>query len=293
MTAPKSCCIFGEVLFDIFPNGARILGGAPFNVAWHLQAFGLHPYFVSRVGEDEAGRAIRRAMSEWGMETRFVQTDNTRPSGQVTVRIEGGEPHYEIVPDCAYDFIAPLNHTLEDCHLLYHGTLALRNPACAQTLSDFKSRFNGIVFMDVNLRAPWWSRESVLALIQTADWVKLNEQELEALDLEKHALRTRAQRFCENHHLKGLIVTRGEAGAIAFTGNTAPIEVKPPHMPKVVDTVGAGDAFSSVLLLGLTKRWPLALSMTRASEFAARVVEKQGATTQERAFYQSLLQDWQ
>ena len=45
-------CVFGEVLFDHFPDGRRVLGGAPFNVAWHLQAFGEAPRFISRVGAD-------------------------------------------------------------------------------------------------------------------------------------------------------------------------------------------------------------------------------------------------
>ena len=57
--------IFGEVLFDCFPDGSRVLGGAPFNVAWHLQALGLEPLFLSRVGRDAAGREIRTAMGEW------------------------------------------------------------------------------------------------------------------------------------------------------------------------------------------------------------------------------------
>ena len=293
MSLRHRCCVFGEVLVDIFPDGRHVLGGAPFNVAWHLQAFDAVPRFISRVGDDTAGRAIRRAMSEWGMDTAFLQTDKNRPTGRVTVRIEKDEPHYDIVPDCAYDFIASEPQGQNDCNLLYHGTLALRNPASEQALLDLKTHFSGTLFMDANLRAPWWSREMVLALIQDADWVKLNERELELLDLEKQPLRIRAQRFRETHALKGLVVTRGEAGAIAFTENAAPIEVKPAHTPQVVDTVGAGDAFSAVLLLGLSRKWPLALTMARAGEFAAQVLGKRGATIQEQIFYQSLLQAWQ
>ncbi|MBA1332725.1 carbohydrate kinase, partial [Candidatus Endoriftia persephone str. Guaymas] len=47
--------IFGEVLFDCFEDGSRVLGGAPFNVAWHLQALGAAPLFISRVGDDSLG----------------------------------------------------------------------------------------------------------------------------------------------------------------------------------------------------------------------------------------------
>jgi sugar/nucleoside kinase (ribokinase family) len=57
-------CIFGEVLFDHFPDGKRVLGGAPFNVAWHLQAFGEAPRFISRVGDDAEGDEIRTAMRD-------------------------------------------------------------------------------------------------------------------------------------------------------------------------------------------------------------------------------------
>ncbi len=84
--------VFGEVLFDCFPGGEQVLGGAPFNVAWHLQAFGQRPRFVSRVGEDEAGRRIRRAMSDWGMDTDDLQRDPRHATGQVQITFSGGEP---------------------------------------------------------------------------------------------------------------------------------------------------------------------------------------------------------
>ena len=101
----RRICIFGEVLFDHFPDGTRVLGGAPFNVAWHLQAFGQSPHFISRVGNDSAGEAIRNAMHEWGMDTRGLQTDPARPTGRVEVSFVDGEPTYDIVHPCAYDAI--------------------------------------------------------------------------------------------------------------------------------------------------------------------------------------------
>ena len=66
--AGKRVVVFGEVLFDRFPDGSEILGGAPFNVAWNLQAFDVQPLLVSRVGKDRLGRRILGAMSEWGMD---------------------------------------------------------------------------------------------------------------------------------------------------------------------------------------------------------------------------------
>lgn len=294
MKSQKTYGIFGEVLFDIFPDGQQILGGAPFNVAWHLQALGQKPHFISCVGDDNAGRSIRSTMSEWGMETRFLQTDKTHPTGRVTIHIKNGEPQYTIVPNCAYDFIPPPKHPITKAYpLLYHGTLALRNPVSAQTLVELKRQFKGILFMDVNLRIPFWTQKSVLALIQEADWVKLNEAELRKLDSGKLSLIKLAQDFRKKYALKGLVVTQGEVGALAVTETSAPIQVKASKIREHIDTVGAGDAFCAVLLLGITNDWPLKTTMKRASDFAARVVENHGALIHTPRIYQALRQDWQ
>ena len=73
----KRPLVFGEVLFDCFPDGAEVLGGAPFNVAWHLQGFGQEPLFVSRIGDDIRGNQIRAAMSDWGMSLSGLQLDTS------------------------------------------------------------------------------------------------------------------------------------------------------------------------------------------------------------------------
>ena len=96
--------IFGEVLFDCFDDEA-VLGGAPFNVAWNLRGFGLDPVLISRVGADGRGEAVRTTMGSWGLDARGLQTDTGRPTGMVTITLEGGEPTFAILPDQAYDRI--------------------------------------------------------------------------------------------------------------------------------------------------------------------------------------------
>lgn len=288
----KTLCLFGEVLFDIFPDGGRVLGGAPFNLAWHLQAFGQQPRLVSRLGNDVAGSEIRAAMREWGMETDFLQTDPDRPTGRVEVHIEAGEPSFDIVPDCAYDFISEKELGETACGLLYHGSLALRNHVSARALRRLKRDCKGLLFLDVNLRPPWWKREDVIQLINDADWVKLNEQELHRLDKEKGPLLKRAETFRDAYELKGLVITRGQAGALAVTERLEPIQVAPSEIVQVVDTVGAGDAFSAVLLLGIANAWPLKLTMERAQSFASQLVCRQGAIVQDMGFYRLLVAEW-
>jgi fructokinase len=119
-------CIFGEVLFDHFPDGGRVLGGAPFNVAWHLQAFGESPVLISRVGSDPDAAAVIDAMDDWRLDRTGLQSDARLPTGRVEVSIEAGEPAYDIVHPAAWDAIEPHGLTPR-CPLLYHGTLALRD----------------------------------------------------------------------------------------------------------------------------------------------------------------------
>ena len=125
MKSPPQIAIFGEALIDQFPDGHQVLGGAPFNVAWHLQAFGQSPCFISRVGHDTTGEGIRQAMTDWGMDVDNVQTDPDYPSGTVKVTINRGEPSYDILADQAYDFIDSRQLNPANAYgILYHGTLA-------------------------------------------------------------------------------------------------------------------------------------------------------------------------
>ena len=93
--------VFGEVLFDRFEDGSSVLGGAPFNVVWHLQGFGLEPLLISRVGNDRLGEQVIAAMESWGMDTRGIQFDKDHPTGTVNVTLNNGQPTFDIVPERA------------------------------------------------------------------------------------------------------------------------------------------------------------------------------------------------
>jgi fructokinase len=284
--------IFGEVLYDRFPDGNVVLGGAPFNVAWHLQAFGVAPLFVSGVGNDELGHSIRDTMSAWGMSTVGLQVDSQHPTGSVEVRFEQNEPHYDIVAGRAYDHISADAVPQVQPSLIYHGTLALRGAASAQALASLKSRLDAPVFMDVNLRPPWWAMEATRDALDDARWVKLNEDELVLLDSNGGDLGERAGRFRERHRIDLLIVTRGDQGAVAFNSKGRAAEARPASNSTVVDTVGAGDAFTSVIILGLTSSWPLQQILERAQAFASSIVGVRGATVQDREFYRPFADQW-
>jgi fructokinase len=285
--------LFGEVLMDKFPDGHQVLGGAPFNVAWHLQAFGLAPCFISRVGDDAMGENIRRAMADWGMAVDNVQIDPAYPTGTVKVTFTNGEPGYEILADQAYDFIVAPPRVSENPHgIIYHGTLAGRGRVSEQALNALKAGHGGKVFLDVNLRAPWWRKEQVEQWLGEADWVKLNHEELILLTPPQNTLREAMDLFMAQHAVDVLVVTCGGSGAMAMDKAGAFFEVAPAAGLAVVDTVGAGDAFSSVLLLGMRLDWPLPLTLDRAQAFASAMVGQRGATVQDSEFYRPFIRDW-
>lgn len=286
--------IFGEVLFDHFPDGSRVLGGAPFNVAWHLQAFGIAPRFISRIGDDPEGHEISVLMDDWGLSRDALQTDPRYHTGSVQVLIDDGEPQYNIVTDSAYDFIDGKLLADESTQgILYHGSLALRNPVSRAALHVAKTRHLGKIFVDVNLRQPWWKPEILLPLLHDSDWVKLNEAELSELGFKHPELTTAMQAFCETFGVQTLIVTRGEKGAIACDRSQHLVTVTPPTNTRVVDTVGAGDAFASLVLVGLSKQWPLQTTLERAQAFACALVGRRGATVTDKRFYQAFSEQWE
>ncbi|MCD2452690.1 carbohydrate kinase [Methylicorpusculum oleiharenae] len=293
MNNNKPLHIFGEVLFDHFPDGSRVLGGAPFNVAWHLQAFGLSPRFISRIGDDPSGQEVAALMDFWGMHKEALQRDPEHPTGSVRVSIDNGEPHYEIIPDCAYDFIdSQLLDEKTTQGILYHGSLALRNLPSYRALQTTKARHQGKIFVDVNLRVPWWDRDLVLSLLHDADWVKLNEAELAELCSEESSLENAMRACCAQFNLDMLVVTRGPKGAVACDRRQDFVSVEPPKSMPVVDTVGAGDAFAAVLLMGLSKQWSMDLMLDRAQAFASNLVGRRGATVTDSTFYSVFNEQW-
>ncbi|MCQ8117652.1 PfkB family carbohydrate kinase [Methylomonas rosea] len=285
--------LFGEVLFDNFPDGSRILGGAPFNVAWHLQALGRQALFISRVGEDEAGREILAAMQSVGMTRSAMQIDAAHPTGSVAVSITDGQPSYRILDQQAYDYInaEALQHQPPQS-LLYHGSLALRNPVSRQTLLDLKHSWRGPIFLDVNLRAPWWQADEVLGWGAGADWLKLNDEELELLLPGEQSISNKMHLLQQTYHLSGVVVTRGRQGALALDSSRELFSIAPDGNIDIVDTVGAGDAFAAVLLLGIAENWPMAQTLKRAQDFASALVGRRGATVTDPAFYQGFIEAW-
>jgi len=238
-------------------------------------------------------------MCDWGMDIQGMQIDTSHPTGAVNVSLDTGQPTFTIVPEQAYDFIEPgpvqkiINHT--PVSLLYHGSLAARSQRSYDTLMLLRASANKPVFVDINLRAPWWNRNVVHKLITHANWLKLNDDELIKLtsdDNAAHGLSDAAQTIFDRYQLTLLVVTRGKAGAFVIS-KEGRRDGQPLVVNQIADTVGAGDAFSAVTLLGLLHDWALSDVLQRALQFAAMICAVRGATIQDKSLYQNLLKQWQ
>lgn len=285
--------IFGEVLFDCFPDGTEVLGGAPFNVAWHLQGFGLLPVLISRIGTDQKGLEIMQAMTRWEMASDHIQHDRTRSTGTVDIILKNGDPTFTISPAQAYGHIEATFPSLPaHSPLLYHGSLALWHSEAREALKKLKRQSQAPVFIDVNLREPWWDKDQVLSTLDGASWLKLNEEELRLLAPLHDSLEQKAKTMLEHFQLKVLILTKGSRGATIFRKEGEPFDIVPGPHTTVVDTVGAGDAFSAVFILGILSDWSMEKTIRHAQEFASAVVGKRGATVADRTFYIEIVRSW-
>jgi len=286
--------IFGEVLFDCFDDGGNILGGAPFNVAWNLRMLGADPLFVGAVGNDELGQQVRTAMVGAGLDTRALQVTTEAPTGRVQVSLHAGEPSYDILADQAYDRVeaGSLESVVsERAPLLYHGSLALRSEP-SRSACDWLAGRSERRFVDVNLRRPWYQRDTVLDQIRGADYVKLNLDELREL-AEGSDDQTRIASLFEQVGIReAVILTSGAAGAGIHTRDGGRVAAPAPEVSDLRDPVGAGDAFASVVILGILGGWGWEVTLERALDFAARVCTLQGATSTDPDFYAAARVAW-
>ena len=297
--------VFGEALVDDFIT-EQVVGGAPFNVARNLAAFGLAPRMITRIGVDKAGALVSAEFDRFGLSRDCLQVDDTEATGRVVVERTDGDHRFIILPNQAYDHIAPLPDSVaQGATTIYFGTLAQRTHGSRAALQQLLRASRAERYLDLNVRVGQVTERCVYESLREADIVKVNEEELQDLfgwythtrhdtaDMNHPGLRSACASLLRTFSLTMMIVTLGARGAVLFQSD-GPTIVSAPSAPpvKLVDTVGAGDAFSAVFLLGRSRGWPLATTLARANEFAGAVCTITGAVPADLAFYTPYLACW-
>lgn len=281
--APR-CVGLGEVLWDLLPSG-RQLGGAPANFAYHAAALGAEARVVSRVGQDEPGRALLARLRELGLPGDAIAVDPAAPTGTVSVAMEaGGHPRYTIHEGVAWDRLeaGPAGlAAVAGADAVCFGSLAQRTPGARAALAALleATPAAALRIFDVNLRQHYHSAEVIRASLARANVLKVNETELPVLVAQlglPAGERAALAALAAAHGLRAVIHTRGERGSLALVdGGWAE---HPGVRVEVADTVGAGDAFTAAFALGLLRAWAPATILERATEVAAFVCTRRGAT---------------
>jgi len=274
----------GEVLWDLLPSGSQ-LGGAPANFTYHTHALGASARVITRVGDDDFGRAIRQRFEEQGIADGTVQTDSMVPTGTVTVSLAGnGIPNYVIHEDVAWDEIqiTPMAlNAVEEADAICFGSLAQRREPSRATIQKLVAAAspNALRVFDINLRQKYFSGEIIEQSLRLANVLKLNDSELPILAKIfslTGSIREQISQLAMKFDLQLIALTRGPAGSLLFQDGrwsdcpSVPIEV--------VDTVGAGDAFAAILVLGLLHKMELDDINALADEVARYVCSCTGAT---------------
>jgi fructokinase len=260
-----SIVCLGEVLWDV-QNQTETIAGAPLNVAVALRRLGNTVALISAVGADESGQRALQRLRSLGIATDFVNISPKAGTGVARVDLDAfGNPSYAITRPAAFDFLTIHNHSnLELSSLqpswLYFGTLAQTSPQNEQLLSSLIARFPGIsCFYDLNLRNKQWDIALVKRLAQNATVLKLNKDEARVLHGEESHRPFLIEEFCstwaDRFQPSTICLTLGSHGCAIFTEGK--MERYSGFATDVVDTVGAGDAFSAAFLHGLSRNWPI------------------------------------
>lgn len=276
--AESHCVCWGEVLWDLFPDG-RMLGGAPANVAYHLAALGERVALASRVGDDALGHEARAALARHGVDTATVQLDEQRPTGRVEVTLRDGEPSYRLVPDCAWEHIAvtpAVEDALSRASAFCFGTLSQRHE-----ISSFRRALtllpdSCLRICDVNLRPHHVDFEVLCVALEVAQVVKMNQQEA-AIIAERAGIDDLTGWLFQHMGVELVALTRGAHGSALLRGTEI---ADHPGIPAADggDNVGAGDAFTAVLCQSLVRQRPLVEIAERANRYASFIASQRGAT---------------
>lgn len=283
---------FGEVLWDTFTDGKKA-GGAPMNVAMHLEQQNVDIAFASRVGSDPSGDELVGFLKQNNLFSDLIQRDEILPTCEVIVKLDKNQQATYIIPQpVSWDNIqtdSALTQAVEQASAILFGSLACRDEITRDTLLNLLDETTALKIFDVNLRPPHYTLSTIQTLTARADVVKMNEEEAKLLiGGSNNDLREQINEFRSKYHSKTICVTRGEHGAIVWHDHEF---YDSPGCPATGgDTVGAGDSFLATFVAGLLRNEPMQQLIDKSCAVGAFVASKRGANPPYDEHIRKLLQ---
>ncbi len=276
----KAVC-FGEVLWDVFPDVERI-GGAPLNVASRLSATGIQTELISRIGADQKGKDILYYLKSNNVGTKNIEIDSTYPTGMVNVSLSGsGAATYEIAQPAAWDKIEisdAMKNSVGNADAFIFGSLVCRDEVGQKALFELLPEAKYRIF-DINLRPPFYKKEVLLKLMDQADFIKFNDDELFEISAMMgspyNSLEQNILFISEQTNTQSICVTKGRHGAVLLSEGG--LFYNSGYLISVKDTVGAGDSFLGSLIAKLLTRDETQAALDYACAVGALVAGSEGA----------------
>lgn len=265
----------------MLPNGKK-LGGAPLNLIYHAINSGVNGAVISSIGNDENGKLILKEIEN--KKIPFLFNELNYPTGTVDVKLEKGIPSYTIVENVAWDYIELTKEAIENLKntkVFCYGTLAVRNKKSFETLKEaiYLCSKDALKFYDINLRPPFYKKETIEQLLKLCDVLKINDEELSIVQSKFVNKNLDVDGIChylmQKFNIKILILTAGDKYSKVYTKENISYIGTP--KTKVVDTVGAGDAFSGAFLAKIIQGKTINEAHEYAVQIASFVVEHEGA----------------
>lgn len=284
MNLPPKVVSIGEVLWDVLPSGPQ-MGGAPANLACHVRALGAAADLISRVGHDRLGDEALGLLAARAIDLAGVVRDPHRPTGTVAVELTAdGQPRFEIIEAVAWDSITATDHSLDRVRradAVCFGSLAQRSPEARHAIQRLVAacRPSSLRVFDINLREPFYDDDVIESSLHLANVLKLNEAELPVVARQfglRGSVQEQIEALAQRFALDVVTLTQGASGSRVLRGGRWTFEAG--RTVSVVDAVGAGDAYTAGLVLGLLLQWPTEELLKRATDVAAFVCTCAGAT---------------
>ena len=290
MREPHLILGIGELLWDMLPEGPR-LGGAPANFSVMAGRLGNHAAILSRIGRDDLGREAVRLLDPLPADTSHLQIDATHETGRVTVSFNNGQPEYTIHQPAAWDSLELSDEWVklaERADAICFGSLAQRGIESRQTIQTLAAQTSSrcVRIFDVNLRPPFYSSEVIQESLELATVMKMNDAEVPLVlallgmpveeDGSAASIRSGSQRLlAEFPTLQMIAVTRGAHGSLLMTRDEWH---EHPGLPvKVVDTIGAGDAFTAAIAHYLLRGAELPVLNDAGNRWGGWIASQSGA----------------
>lgn len=274
----------GEVLWDHFEDKDNyVLGGAPFNFAYHVNQFGLNSLVISAIGNDKLGQKLEADVKKKNVPYMLERLN--LPTGVVNIKEVDGKPRYDILTERAWDHIPnteQLKEIAANTKAACFGSLAQRSETSRNSIFAFLDAMpsDALRIFDINLRQKWYTEEVIKTSLQKANVLKINDDELLIIQRMFGYIDITQENTCRlimrDYQLDMLILTCGDKGSYIFTKDE--MSYLSTNDIKVVDTVGAGDSFTASFIASMLKGKTIHEAHRIAVNVSAFVCTQAGAT---------------